>query len=122
MIEHSPAEKLRRPRLQRPEELDVVTVSNEDVRRLLNACDSWHEALCISVLAYLGVRRRAASQLRWRGVNLDHETARFKEKGGKVITKPLPQELAALLRFARESKEVASAPDHYVIPMARKQL
>ncbi len=121
-IDRSPAEKLKRPRLQRPEELDVVTISNDDVRRLLNGCETWPEALCISVLAYLGARRRAASMLRWRDLDLDRETARFKEKGGKVITKPLPHELAALLRYAKESKEVPSAPDDYVVPMVRKQL
>lgn len=121
-IERSPAEKLKRPRRQAPEELDVVTIGAEDVRRMLDACENWHEALCLGVLAYLGPRRRAASQLRWSDVDLRRETVKFREKGRKVITKPLPRVLAALLRYAEASPEVPSSPADYVIPMQRKQL
>ena len=121
-IEHSPAEKLKRPRRQAPEELDVITIGAEDVRRMLDACENWHEALCLGVLCYLGPRRRAASQLRWRDVDLNREMVKFREKGRKVITKPLPHVLAALLRYAEASPEVPSGPDNYVIPMQRKQL
>ena len=50
---------------------------------MLDAVETWHEALCIAVLAYMGPRRRAA-RLRWRDVDLDNETMRFREKGSKV--------------------------------------
>jgi integrase len=49
-------------------------------------------------------------------------TIKFREKGRRVITKPLPHVLAALLRYAQEDPAVPSAPDDYVIPMVRQQL
>jgi len=121
-VERSPAEKLRRPKKPSPEELDVVTVSGEQVRAILDAVETWHEALCLGVLGYMGPRKGAASKLRWRDVDLEKETIRFREKGRKVITKPLPHVLAGLLRFAAEDPAAPSAPDDYVIPMVRQQL
>jgi integrase len=44
---------------------------------------------------------------------------RFQEKGGKVVVKPMPDELVAILRAAWESSEVAVGPDEYVIPNRR---
>ena len=41
---------------------------------------------------YLGPRRNAASSVRRRDVDIDAGTIRFREKGGKVIEKPLPDE------------------------------
>jgi integrase len=121
-IETNPAERLKRPRKPAADELDVVTISADDVRRLLNAVETWHEALCLGVLAYMGPRRNATSRLRWRDVDLDRETVKFREKGNKVIVKPLPHDLASLLRVAAADATVPSLPDDYVIPMVRKQL
>ena len=70
------------------------------MRRLFDACATWTEFLCLATLAYLGPRRRAASNVRRRDVDLDRGTIRFREKGGKVITKPIPEEFAGLLRMA----------------------
>lgn len=116
IVETDPTIKLRRPPKKRPEDLDVVTVSEEDVRKMFDAVESWQELLCLSVLCYMGPRRRAASRLRWRDINLEERTARFYEKGGKVITKPIPDELTAILRAASEHPEVRSEADDYVIP------
>lgn len=44
--------------------------------RLLAASESWQEYLCIAVVIFLGVRRRAASRLRRRDIDLDR-------RGGK---------------------------------------
>jgi integrase/recombinase XerD len=74
-----------------------------------------------STLAYLGPRRGAVSQLRWREVNFKRATIRFREKGGKPIRKPIPEEFEALLRAARLSGEVETGPDEYVVPMQRQQ-
>ena len=54
-------ERIKRPRRRRPEDLDVVTVTSEDVERMFSAADGWQEILCLAVLAYLGPRRTAAS-------------------------------------------------------------
>jgi integrase len=56
------------------------------------------------------------SRLRWRDVDLAEGTIRFREKGGKVSVKPMPDELRAILRAAVESMEVSCGPDDYVIP------
>jgi integrase len=48
------------------------------------------ELLCLSTLAYLGPRRKAAAHLRRRDVDLERGTIRFREKRGKVITSQPP--------------------------------
>ena len=82
---------------------------------------SWQELLCLSTLAYLGPRRHAASCLRRRDVDLERGTIRFREKGRRVITKPVPDEFAGLLRVALDAGAIGAAPDAYVIPMVRGQ-
>jgi integrase len=57
--------------------------------------------------------------VRQRDVDLKRGTMRFQEKGGKVVVKPMPNELVAILRAAWESSEVAVGPDEYVIPNRR---
>ena len=50
----------------------------------------------------LGPRRRAAAQVRQRDVDLKRGTMRFQEKGGKIVVKPMPDELVAILSAAWE--------------------
>jgi integrase/recombinase XerD len=121
LIEGNPAERIKPPRRPHPDDLDVTTVSGADVRHLFDACETWTEFLCLSTLAYLGPRRRAASNLRRRDVDFERGTIRFREKGGKVITKPVPEEFAGLLREAIRLGVIGASPDSYVIPMARAQ-
>jgi integrase/recombinase XerD len=116
IITTNPMAKIRRPPKKRPEDLNVVTVSEDDVRKMFDAVESWQELLCLAVLCYLGPRRRAASMLRWRDVDLEQGTARFYEKGGKVIVKPIPDELRDILGAANAHPEVPSDGDDYVIP------
>jgi integrase/recombinase XerD len=118
-VETNPMERIHRPRLLPAEERNVVTVSDDDVARMFSACQDWQELLTIAVLAYLGPRRRAAAQLRQRDVDLRRGTMRFQEKGGKVVVKPMPDELVAILRAAWESSEISIGPDEYVIPNRR---
>ena len=103
-------ERIRRPPKKRPEDLDVVSVAKEDVERLFAACEDWQELLCLSLLAYLGPRRCAAAGIRWRDVNLLHGTVRFLEKGGKVAVKPIPDQLAAILREGVDHDDVRRGP------------
>lgn len=117
-LERSPMERIKRPRRPRPEDTEVVTVTAEDVQRVFRATEDWQELLCISVLAYMGPRRNAASNARRRDVDLERGTVRFKEKGGKVAVKPLPDELAAIIRAADENG-VWPTRDDYLIPNRR---
>lgn len=114
----NPMEGIKRPPRPRPEDLDIVSVTTGDVEKLFAAAEGWQEILCMSVLAYMGPRRTAAATVRRRDVNLDHGTIRFKEKGGKVAVKPLPDELAAIIRAADE-QGVWTSPDEYLIPNRR---
>jgi integrase len=118
-IDSNPMLRIPRPRRPRPDDVDVVIVTPGDVERMLRACEDWQELLCLSVLAYLGPRRDSASRLRWRDVDLDEGTIRFKEKGSKVSVKPMPHELHGVLRIAHGSDQVGSGADHYVIPNRR---
>ena len=120
-ISRNPMEKIRRPRRPRPEDLDVKSVGAEDVRRLLLACVTPQELLCVATLAYLGCRRGAAARLRLRDVNIRDETVKLFEKGGKVAVKPMPSEYVQILRWAIEAGVLGSGVDAHVIPMARKQ-
>lgn len=115
IVKRSPAAKLKRPRRHRPEDLDVVTVSTADVHRMLTACADWQERLCIAVVFYMGVRKTAAANARRRDVDLDAGVMRFREKGDKVIAKPIPNELLALLRYADQHGQWLG-PEEYLIP------
>jgi integrase len=119
-IASNPMDRIKPPRRPHPDDLDVTTVSSADVRRLFDACESWTDLLCLATLAYMGPRRRAASNVRRRDVDLERGTIRFREKGGKVITKPIPDEFAELLRAAVAAGVIPNT-DSYVIPMPRGQ-
>ena len=125
IITENPMARIKRPRLRRPEELDVVTISSSEVGELFRAAREWDEILCIALLCYLGPRRTAAANARRRDVDLERDppTIRFKEKGGKVITKPLPHELVGIIRAADEAgvwgRAACFAPDAYLIPNRR---
>jgi integrase/recombinase XerC len=118
-IEANPMLRIKRPRRPKPEDVDVVIVTAGDVERMLLACETWQELLCLSVLAYTGVRRASANRLRWRDVDLEKGAARFREKGSKVSVKPIPDELLLILRSAYDSGDVRCGPDDYVIPNRR---
>jgi integrase len=121
MIDINPMLRIEPPRREAPEDLDVVTVTGAGVRRLFDVCETWGELLCLSTLAYLGPRRGAVSKVRWRDVDQERGTIRFREKGGKLKQMPVPSEFAALLRAAFLSDQVDTEPDDYVVPMQRKQ-
>jgi integrase/recombinase XerD len=112
------AEPLKRPTRLRAEDLAVVTVSREDVGRLIDACVTWQETLCIATAVYCGARRGALASVRLRDVDLTEGTVTFVEKGGKRIRKPLPSEYLALLREA-EQHGIWAGQDDYLIPNRR---
>jgi integrase len=118
MADEDVAYPLKRPRRKRPEDLDVVTVSAEDVLAMLEACLDWQEFLCVSAAVYLGARRAALARVRRGDADLVHGTIRFVEKGGKVATKPLPDEYLAILRAA-ERDGLWNGPGDYLIPNRR---
>jgi len=109
---------IERPRKPRPEDLDVLTVGTEDVRRMLEACECWQEFLCLSTAIYLGARRAALARVRLRDVDFGAGTIRFSEKGGKVIVKPLPDEYVEILDAAQEAG-VWKRGEDYLIPNRR---
>ena len=119
LIEQNPMERVKPPKRRRPEDLDVVTTAAGDVARLINACDDLDELLCIGTLAYMGPRRSAAANLRRHDLDLDAGLARFKEKGGKVIVKPIPEPLLELYRTA-DDDGLWLSPLDYVIPNRRR--
>jgi integrase len=116
LIDRSPAEKIRLPKRENPEDLDVTHVDDDEVGRLFAACQELDEFLCIAILAYTGVRRTAAANFRWRDVDFAKGTAKFREKRGKVIVKPLADEFAEMLYQIALEGHVPNAPDDYVIP------
>jgi len=112
------AYSLKRPRRPRPEDLDVVTVSAEDVARMLDACETWQEFLCLTTAVYLGARRTALARVRLSDVDFERGMIRFAEKGGKMIVKPLPDEYVEILLAAREAG-VWKGSEDYLIPNRR---
>jgi integrase/recombinase XerD len=129
-VKRNPLATIRRPRKTRPDDLDVVTVSTDDVRKLLAACDGWTERLTIGVAVYAGARRHALSQLRMSDFDRAEGRIRFREKGGKIIWKPVPDVLANLIEAAiaggvyRESlvllADADRSEDPYLIPPEAK--
>ena len=102
-IARNPMDRLHRTRRIPAQDLDVVTVSSEDVRKLMAACKTWPEILTIWLLVYTGARRRAIARLKLADYDADRERLRFREKGGKTIWKPVPNELASIIRAAASS-------------------
>lgn len=118
-IDENPMGRIARPRRPRPEDLDVAIVTPAEVDMMLAATRDWQEFLCLSILAYTGLRRDSASRLRWRAVDLEEGTIRVIEKGGKTAIKPVPDELVGILRAAVGSGQVGCRADDYVIPNRR---
>jgi site-specific recombinase XerD len=67
------------------------------------------------IVAYMGPRRRAAALLRLTDYDRDRQRIKFHEKGGKVIWKPVPHELARLIDQAIADGAIVK-PDGYLIP------
>jgi integrase len=109
---------LKRPKRKRPEDLNVVSVTAEDVLDMLEACADWPEFICVTTAVYLGARRAALARVRQGDIDLVHGTIRFFEKGSKVAVKPLPSEYQAIL-LAAEQDGLWSGPDDYLIPNRR---
>jgi integrase len=117
---------LQRPRRPRPDDLDVVTVTAEDVHLMLAACEPvndtawgrWQERLCLATAICLGSRRAALARVRRGDVDLVRGTARFLEKGGKVVLKAIPDEYKDFL-VAAERDGVWESPLAYLIPNRR---
>lgn len=109
---------LKRPRRLPADELNVVTITPEDGIRMLNACANEQELLCLAAAAYFGRRRAALAACRRGDVDLERGTARFREKGGKTITQPIPDEFLSLLRSLDEQGFWLSH-DEYLIPNRR---
>jgi integrase len=118
-IDTNPMLRVKRPRRLRPEDVEVVIVSTVDVEKMLAGTQGWQEFLCLSVLAYTGLRRESAARLRWKHVDLVEGTYSVTEKGRKFAVKPMPWELLEIFRAAVESGEVACGLNDYVIPNRR---
>jgi integrase len=116
MIQPGPMVRIHRPPLLPAEDLDVVTVSSEDVGRLFAACQEIDEFLCVAVLVYTGGRRTAAANLRWRDLDFHQGLGKFREKGRKTNALPLADELREILYQIGLEGRVPAAPDDYVIP------
>lgn len=114
-IARNPLDRIQRPRRIAARDLDVITVSTDDVRKLVVAARTWPEKLAIGVLFYTGSRRRAAARLRLFDYNRDTGHLRFREKGGKTIWKPVAAELRQLLEAALAAG-VYTGPGDYLIP------
>lgn len=117
VIDRNPMQRVRRPKVPPLADREVVTITTHDVEAMLAACETWPEKLCIGVLAYTGARRNAAANLRWRDVDLRRGVVTLHEKGQKAITKPLADQLLALLWTYDLAHR--PSPDDWVIPNRR---
>ena len=129
-IKTNPMDRLQRTRRIPPDELDVTTVSTEDVPKLLAAArvldaratirgegdaECWTHRVCLMVLVYLGPRRRAVARLRRRDWDRRNQRMRFREKGDKTIWKRIPDALQAFLCEA-DAAGVWGKPTDFLVP------
>lgn len=98
-----------------PDRLDDTERSKDDVRQLLAGARTWTEKLAVAIPVYLGPRRRAVAQLRLRDYDADRRRIRFREKGGKIIWKRVPDELAGLNAAAVADRAIGD-PDDFLVP------
>lgn len=130
IIEKDPLERVQPPKRKNPVENDqVVWVSDTEARRMLavaeadiqlkrDPADKYRKMLCLGVLSYTGGRRGAVSELRigdYDALGDPYPTLTFREKGGKIIKKPVPTKLADLIREASLAG-VWGDPGDYLIP------
>lgn len=118
VAEPGPMAGIQRPRRKRPEDLEVVTITEADANRMITACETWQELLCITAALYTGRRRAALNAALRRDVDLERGTIRFTDKGDKKIVQPIPAEFADIIRQADE-KGVWGSPSDYLIPSRR---
>jgi site-specific recombinase XerD len=119
-IKRSPMEKMLPPKRQDPEDVDVVSVSTDQVRGMFGLTQNWTEKLALAVVAGLGPRRAAAAKLRLSDYDQIGRRLRFKEKGGTKIWKPVTHELGALIDAAIDAG-VYESDDDYLIPSLASQ-
>jgi site-specific recombinase XerD len=115
VIDANPMDKVRRPKVLPLRDRPRVRITTEQVQMMLTAAETWPEKLCLNVLAYTGVRRSAASALRWAHVDGKRHTLTFTEKGNKRITKPIADELRRVFT-AYIIAEGPQRPEQWVIP------
>ena len=96
-IKASPMERMLPPKRERDEDKDVLAITADDVRAMLEEAKGWTEKLSLGVLAYLGPRLTAAANLRVSDYDPVSRRLRFFEKGSKTIWKPVPDALSVLL-------------------------
>ena len=116
-IVKNPMDRISRTKRKRPEDLEVVTVDTTGVKLILAAGTTWTERLAPAMPAYLGPRRRAVASARLTDIDrTDPENwrMRFREKGDSIIWKPVPGELANLIRAAEA--DGAYERYDYVVP------
>lgn len=116
--EPGPMHRIQRPRRKRAEDLDVVTITEQDANRLLAACEGWQEFLCITTALYTGRRRAALNAARRRDVDLERRTIRFRDKGDKVLVQRIPAAFAQIIEQA-DRDGVWTTPADYLIPSRR---
>jgi integrase len=113
------AGEIPRPPRKRPEDLDVVTVSSEQVRYMLwKGTQTDQEFVCLAFAAFLGRRRAALARALRNDVDLtsDPATIRFVDKGDKVILQPIPDDLVNIIRAYDERGMWGPPPRHWLIP------
>jgi integrase len=116
-ITKNPMDRLARTRRIPSADLDVTTVSTDDVRKLMAAARSWSEKLAVGILVYMGPRRKAVALLRRHDFDAEKGRLRFREKGGKIIWKPVPDELHSLLAAACAAGLYETDDDYLVPPL-----
>ena len=115
-IASNPMLRVQRTRRQAAEDLDVVSISTEDVPVLLRAARPGTERNAVALPAYLGPRRHAIAVVRESDYDQAARTMRFREKGRKTIEKPVPDELALVLDASIARGEIWPAPHDYLVP------
>jgi integrase len=83
---------------------------------MLHAAQGWSERISLAILCYMGPRRRAVARLKLRDYDRLHGGLCFREKGSKVIWKPVPDELRSLLEAAIADGVIGHADDYIVPP------
>lgn len=122
LIKTTPMERIRRPKRTPDDENDrIVSVSEDDVRKLLAAARGWNERLALNVALYLGPRRRALAEVRRGDYDPRARTLTFREKGARTIRKPVPDLLAEIIDAAIAAGVYASERD-YLIPGGAPQV
>ena len=95
------------------DDIEPLTFTNDELRRIVHACRTERESLAIHILCYTMMRRGEVRNLKWDDVDLRHSTITVRKgKGRKLRLVPIHAALGEILAVASKDRTYVIANEH----------